>query len=250
MSYVKDMSSIGKGVTFSVRLPKATADAFDRISQLMQINKSDFLRVCVEKLCRDNKLYLDHVDKVQQYISFIKTKMSRIPTEKIIIENGSWETASEVAILMLCDLMFVWSEKIFNLWFSIMKEYGLAKEGDKSKWRETFSNGLVLIEDIGFLLSPTRIATDVEELIKNEFWWDELEIKKISLLLAVKRAIEKYSAENLVDEIIKKASKEEQEPTVIIIDAKGRFKRSGSVIVTPAEIEKLSKIKRQNSKNL
>jgi len=86
------------------------------------------------------------------------------------------------------------------------------------------------------------VQTDVKELIEEELWWDELEIKRVSLLLATKKAIEKYSAEKLVDEVIERTSEREGEPTVIVVNAKGEFKRSGSTIVTPAEYKKISEI--------
>jgi len=240
-SLAKDMES-GKVVTYSVRLPKKVAESFEKISELMQINKSDFLRACIEKLCNDNKLYLDHADKVRYYIDYIRDRMSKISRNKIIVENGSWETASDISILMLCDLLFQWTDEVFNLWFNTLVSYKLLDKEDFPDVKKYYSDGLILVEDIGFILSSSRVQTDVKELIEEELWWDELEIKRVSLLLATKKAIEKYSAEKLVDEVIERTSEREGEPTVIVVNAKGEFKRSGSTIVTPAEYKKISEI--------
>lgn len=239
------MESVSKGMTYSVRLSKTMANAFDRLSKLIQINKSDFLRVCIEKLCKDNRLYLDHIDKVKQYTEYIRTEMSRISSKKIVVENGSWETTKEVSILMLCDLLLRWTDEVFDSWFNVMLDYGLIDKDDKSEAKQTFSDGLIFVEDIGFILSPTRIATDVKALIEDDVWWDDLETKRVSLLFATKMAIENHSAEKLVDCVIKRTSKEEGEATIILVDAKGGFKRSGSIILTPAEYEKISKVRGQ-----
>jgi len=231
-----------KGMTISVRISKEVADSFDKLSKLMQINKSDFLRVCIEKLCKDNQLYLEHTYKEKEYIEMIKVAMSKISPEKIIVENGSWETVKDVAILMLCDLLFKYSE-VFDTWFGILVDYGLLDKNSKGTLREEFSEGLIQLEDIGFILSPTRGPADVEELIIQDFWWDELETKRISLLLATKTAIEMSSAEAIISEVVARTSKIEREPTIIVLDAQGKFKRSGAVIITPAEWEKVSKRK-------
>lgn len=237
--------SASKDVTISVRLTKETADLFDKLSGLMQINKSDFLRVCVEKLCRDNRLYLEHVDKIKQYSKFIKAEMSKISEDMIIVKDGSWKTVNDNALLMFCDLLFVWSNKVFDTWFNILVEYGLADVDYKIKMKDQFSDGLIELEDFGFLLSPTKITVDAEALIEQQKWWDEIEFKRISLLLATKRAIERYSAEYIVKEVLDRTAKVEQEPTKIVVDAAGRFKRSGTRIVTPAEYEKVSKLIRE-----
>ena len=235
--------SASKDVTISVRLTKETADSFDKLSNLMQINKSDFLRVCVEKLCKDNKIYLEHVDKIKQYSRFIKAEMSKISEDMIVVKDGSWKTVNDNALLMFCDLLFIWSSKVFDTWFDILVEYGLADVGDKRIAKDRFGDGLIELEDFGFILSPAKITVDVEALIEEEKWWDEIEFKRISLLLATKRAIEKYSAEYIVKEVLDRTAKVEQEPTKIVVDAAGRFKRSGTRIVTPAEYEKVSKLR-------
>lgn len=237
--------SVSKGMTISIRLTEETADSFDKLSELMQINKSDFVRACVEKLCKDNRIYLEHMDEMKQYGDFIRAEMSKISEEMIVVKNGSWETAKDNALLMFCDLMFMWSEKVFDAWFNILVEYGLSEINYKGTAKEELSDGLIQLEDFGFILSPAKIAIDPEELIEDDKWWDEIEFKKASILLATKQVIEKYSAEYIVKEVLDKTAKAKQEPTIIVVDAAGKFKRSGSVIVTPAEIEKVSKMKNQ-----
>jgi len=235
-------------VIISVRVPKELSRSFDRLSKLMKINKSDFIRACIEKLCKDNQIYLDHAEKVKEYIQAIKSAMSKVSSDKIIVENGSWENASDEAILMLCDLLLKYSNRVFDMWFKILVDYGLADESQREKARENTDEGLIGVEDIGFILSKVKAPIEVEELITEEFWWDELEMKKISLLLATKKSIEKFSAETLINEVITRTSKIEKEKTIIVVDAKGEFKRSGSIIITPVEYELISKIKRQTEK--
>jgi len=243
------MESVSRGVTQSVRLPKKTAISFDRISELMQINKSDFLRVCIEKLCKDNKLYLENADKIEQYIELFRTEMSKISEKKIIVQNGSWKTTKDVSILMLCDEMVRWSDKVLNACFEIFVENELADEDSKATFEEDYDNGLILVEDIGFLLSPTRTVADPEVLIEAEIWWDDLETKKIVLLLATKKVIEEYSADKLVDDVINESSKEAKEPTIIVVDAEGKFRRSGSALLTPVDCIAVSKLKSRLSQN-
>lgn len=242
------MSSRSNDVIISLRIPRKLSESFDRLNKLMKISKSDFIRACIEKLCKDNQIYLKYAEKVKEYIQAIKSVMSKVSSDKIILENGSWETASNEAILMLCDLFLRYSDKVFDTWFKILVDFGLADENQREKAREDTIEGLIEIEDIGFILSKTKAPIEVEELIVEEFWWDQLETKRISLLLAMKRSLEKFSAEALINEVIAKTSKIEKEKTIIVVDAKGEFKRSGSVIITPVEYETISKIKRKTEK--
>jgi len=241
------MSHTSNDVTISVRISRELSTSFDRLSKLMKINKSDFIRTCIEKLCKDNQMYLEHAEKVKEYIETIKLAMSKIPPEKIIVKNGSWKTMKDETILMLCDLLLRWSERAFDAWFETLIDYGLANENDREKAREDTLEGLIKIEDIGFILSKVKAPIEVETLITEEFWWDDLEMKRTSLLLGIKKAIEKFSVETLIDEVITRTSRIEKEKTVIVVDAEGEFKRSGSVIITPAEYEKLSKIKEKQN---
>lgn len=234
------MRQVIKDVTVSARIPQQLSDKFDKLSELMKVNKSDFIRACIEKLCKDNRLYLEHIDKVKTYIESIKSAMSKISHKKIIVENGSWKDMNDVTIVMFCDLMFRYSSEVFDAWFDILVNYGLVQERDKNEVREEFSDGLIGIGDIGFILSSVHPITEVEELINEPLWWDELETKKISLLLATKKAIGRFSAEAIIDKVIDATSRFEGEPTVIVLDAQGEFKRSGAVIITPAECEKVS----------
>ena len=235
--------SVSKGATISTRLTQKTGEAFDRLSELMQINKSDFVRICVEKLCKDNRIYLEHMEKTKQYSDFIRREMAKISEDMIVVKDGSWKTVTDNALLMLCDLLFRWSSKVFDTWFSVLVEYGLTEGSRRDAAKEEFEDGLIALEDIGFILSSMKAAVDIEALIEDEKWWDEIEVKKASLLLATKQAIQKYSAEYIIKEVLERTAKYEQEPTIIVVDAAGKFKRSGSIIKTPAEYEKASKIK-------
>ena len=239
--------SESKSVTVSVRLKPETGDAFEKLSDLMQVNKSDFVRICVEKLCKDNKIYLEHMDKMKEISDFIRAEMSKISEDMIVVKEGLWKDVDDNALLMFCDLLFRWSNKVFDTWFNILVDYGLTKIEKRDAVREEFEDGLIQLEDFGFILSPAKIAVDIEALIEDEKWWDDIEVKKTSLLLATKQAIEKYSAEYILKDVLERTAKYEQEPTVIVVDATGRFKRSGSIIMTPAEYEKVSKIKDKKS---
>jgi len=224
----------------SIRLESNLFECFDQLSKATQFNKSEFLRECIEKLCKDNIFYLAHYQKIKQYIDDIQKEMIKLPENLVKIENGTWNTMKDISWFMLCDFLFHYSEKVFNAWLEICAENNIIfYNEDGEPIIEYLEEDLFDLEDILFLITPQKQAINIKELISDSQWTDEVENKKISLLLAVRKAIQEHTALNIINEAITRIAEEEGTMVRIKIDAEGKFSKSGTTLITPVEYEKI-----------
>jgi hypothetical protein len=70
-------------------------------------------------------------------------------------------------------------------------------------------------------------------------WADDLELKKTSLVITMKKAIEENSARTLIEDVIEKASRETKTKMKIAIDLTGKFTRTLQGIDSPVQIEEI-----------
>lgn len=236
-----------KITTMSVRVEEELMKQVDKVTSIIPMNKSDFLRSCLEKLCRDNKMLLDHYDKFPEYIEFIKNELRKLPENMIRITNGSWDNVKESTILIICDLLWQSSEIVFDNWKKLVDKYGLTRErkgedmSDFSKVKE--SNGLLALEDIVFVFAEKSgqvERVDLPLLLNETNWIGQVEADMISLSYAVKTAFEDTRARVIIKKFLEKAEEEDQEEHLrLVIDAKGGFRRSGYVLHLPVYTEKM-----------
>ena len=119
--------SQSKLTTVSVRVEEDLLNRVETVSNLLSISKSDFLRACLEKLCRDNRILVEHENKVAEYACYVKEEFSKLPADLIEIKNGTWNDLSESTITMLCDELWKWSEAVYNFWVEFTGDYSLGK---------------------------------------------------------------------------------------------------------------------------
>lgn len=226
-----------KGGVVSVRLNPEISEQFDTVCKLFKLGKADFLRECIEKLCDENDLLTQNYKKNKEYIEFIRKSLSKLPKNKIEIENGSWENAKDMAIITLCDEIWSSSKKVWDCWNEICSDYIFYDvDGDEVK-EFVIRRTLFDLGDIGLLLAGSKTSIDISYLLGEGDWGDTIELKKVSLLLAVKKAIEKYTAKEVINDALNGASKECGSPLRLVVDAKGEFKRSGDSLVSPVGFE-------------
>jgi len=238
MKDVENMPSEKSGVV-SVRLTPKVYEEFSKVCGLLQLNKADFLRGCIEKLCYENEIILKHHDKTEEYIEFIKNEFSKLPRDKIEVENGSWDTVEDVSIFIFFVELWSSSEKVWNCWYDTFGDYEFFdEEGEEVKgFRESHLFDPI---DIGLLLVKRKTGIDIPDLLEADIWCDTIENKKISLVMAVKNAIEKFSAEDVLNDSLKRISREFGAPVKAIVNAKGEFKRTGDFLLSPVKFEPLA----------
>jgi hypothetical protein len=236
------MSKQSKVATFSVRVEDNLAKRLDVVSSIVPINKSDFLRSCLEKLCDDNQMLIDHCPKINEYLHLIKKEMSRLPRDLVVVKNGSWTDVEESTIIFLCDQLWKSSKLVFDNWRKLIDSYDLETKGritDFSKAVE--SGGLLDLESVVMLLaekSKKLEHPDIPMLISKGSWIDDTEANKVSLAYACKKAFEEQTAEKVLKEALENAKLQKKEgPQQLVVDAKGIIRRSGSVLHLPVTIE-------------
>ena len=237
------MCDVVKQTTISVRLTNDLLKKFDAVTELMPLGKSDFIRGCIEKLCDDNELLMDHSNQADLYLDFIKKEIAKLPENMVIVKNGSWKDVSNPTIVILCDGLWTTSKSVFNEWQKITEKYDLEYEefSDFSDAEE--SEGLLGLEDIALIV--TRKTTSIEPsdiplFLKQEMWSDEMEIKKVLLSYAVKKTFEKESAKEIVKKHLEsEETRKKMKPLRLVIDAKGEFRRSGGLLYLPVDTEKI-----------
>jgi hypothetical protein len=233
--------------TISVRVEDELMKRVDKVTDIVSFNKSDFLRACLEKLCSDNKLLVDHFDNLPQYFGFIRNELSQLPVEMIKVTNGSWKEVTDSTILILCDELWKTSEIVFNKWLSLSNKYNLTRtiEGveivDFSQ--ATGSDGLLDLSSLLFHAAEKsgQVAqVDIPVLLNNENWIDNVEADRIILSCSVKEAFEEQPARTIIRKYLEEMEEEKhEEPLRLVIDAKGTFRRSGSVLYFPVSTEKI-----------
>jgi hypothetical protein len=238
------MSNQSKLTTFSVRVDDSLAKRLDVVSSIVPINKSDFLRSCLEKLCDDNQMLIDHCPKINEYLHFIRKEISQLPQDLVVVKNGSWADVGESTIIFLCDQLWKSSKLVFDNWRKLIDSYDLETKGrvtDFSKAQEC--GGLLDLESIVMLLaekSKELERPDIPMLISKGSWIDDTEANKVSLAYACKKAFEEQTAEKVVREALENAKSQRKEGLQrLVIDAKGIIRRSGSILHLPVTTETL-----------
>jgi len=232
-----------KQTTISVRLTDDLLNKFDAVTKIMPLNKSDFVRGCIQKLCGDNKLLIDHSTQVDQYLEFVKKKISKLPANMILVRNGSWRAVSNSTILIVCDELWRTSKFVFKEWQKLEKKYGIEHEKVSNFSDAVKSEGLLDLEDIALMTTKKTTSielSDIPFLLQQGMWSDSTEIKRVSLSYAVRQALAKASAKKVAEEYLKsEETRRNMKPLRVIIDAQGEFRRSGGLLYLPAFTEKI-----------
>lgn len=216
----------------SFRLEKSLAECFDKVCSIQRMGKTALLTACIRKLCMDNEIELKHYGKIPEYIVFIKNGFAKLSPNMLIVKNGTWKNMTESTIVAFCDELYAHSKTVWKLWNETFGKYGFVNASEKPA--DEYSSELLLtLEDIGFLSVERRPIVDPEDAIDSDFWADDTESKKISLVFAVKEAIERYGAKKIWLEALKDSERLEKGKTIWELDAKGKFFRSGSTLYSP-----------------
>lgn len=238
----------GKMSTISVRVEAKLSNQFEAVANIIQINKSDFIRSCLQKLCEDNKILLDHYDKVPEYLNFVKGELSKLPQDIIVVKNGSWKDVKESTLLLLFDEFWKTSPLVFENWQKFIEEYELTNErveaiSDFSEAKE--SDGLLGLDSIIMLMAEKSgqvEQVDLPPLLASQDWVDSIEVDRISLSYACKKAFEKVSARTIVSDFLDaERIKKGCGHLRVVMDASGSFRRSGSILYLPVDTEEREK---------
>jgi len=234
------MSNIddGKRSTLSIRIGPEMYFSFNKACEILGLDKSDFLKTCVEKLVDSNRIFLDNMDKVQPALDYLRVELSKLPSNLVLVDNGTFEQIKDVALYILCDELFRTSEKVWLSWKELVDSYALELEISKGE-------NMFEVEDLGMFALPSEKSVDAIDIIQHVFsdlWTNQLELKNIILLLSTVDAFKKFSATEVVKEALEyEAStctkKLPSDKHIIVIDARGKIKRKGETLIIPAGIE-------------
>lgn len=232
-----------KQTTISVRLTDDLLNKFDAVTKIIPLGKSDFIRGCIQKLCDDNELLIDHSHKIDQYLNFVKREISKLPEKMVIVKNGPWGDVSDSTILILCDELWRTTKSVFNEWQKLMEEYGMEYEEFPDFSSAEESDGLLDLGAIALLATKKTTSikpTDMPLLLEEGMWSDHAEIHKVSLGYAVKKAFEKKSAKKIIKKYLaSEETRKNKKPLRVTIDARGEFRRSGGLLYLPVDTEKV-----------
>lgn len=239
------MEKQSKITTVSVRVEEDLMRRFDTVTEITSVNKSDFIRACLQKFCDDNQMLIDHFSKVGEYIDFIKNELSKLPADLIVVENGAWEDVPEWVVLILCDGLWRASKPVFANWLELLETYNLEREDQPNDFSEAERSDGLLNLDSFIMLSAERsghvASPDIPLLISEENWIEDVEADRISLSYACKKAFETATARKVLqDYLYSEAMKKQESPLRVIVDARGAFRRSGSVLYLPIGTEKIT----------
>ena len=229
--------------TIAARLPPELYEKFSKVCSIAKVDRSSFLKTCVEKLANDNEIFLDNFEKTGSLIKVIKKELADLPKSLVVIKGGNWNKIPETVLYVACDEICSNSKMAWKIFEDTWEKYGLKLEDDEGVQKE-FGGGDVLdLSDLGLMALPTEKVNDPWAIIDGQdLWADQLEVRKITLLLAVSEAFVKLSARRVVEETLNyRASicleKVPMKGHVLEIDSRGRFARSGGTLIVPAGIE-------------
>lgn len=232
-----------KQTTISVRLADDLLSKFDAVTRILPLGKSDFIRACIQKLCEDNELLVDHSHKVDQYLESIKKEISKLPENMLIVRNGSWKDVSNSTILILCDELWKTSKSVFSEWQKLTGNYEIKHEHIPDFAAAEESDGLLDLGAIALLATKKKTSiepTDLLLFLEDELWSDQFEISRISLSYSVNKVLEQKLAEKVIRDYIKSEERTKRvKPLRVSIDAKGEFRRSGGLLYLPVKTEKI-----------
>ncbi|MFQ6061260.1 MAG: hypothetical protein ACE5KV_08240, partial [Thermoplasmata archaeon] len=145
-----------KEATLTFRLARDLADDFSRLCSILPMKKTSFLCACISKLCSDNELQLEFHNKLDKHIDFLRKRLSEVPSSILEIVNGTWENATDEAIVSLCDSLWSYSKTAWNYWFEEFGDYDLSDaEGEEIQKFE--GKPLLSLEDIGILFAQRKV---------------------------------------------------------------------------------------------
>lgn len=230
--------------TVSVRVEKELLHRLDTVTTIIPISKSDFLRTCLEKLCDDNQILVDHSHRAEEYIAYIKDELSKLPENIVLVKNGTLTEVKESTILILCDELWRFSEPVYNAWLKLLKEYDIETAiTDFAKAEQ--SQGVLDIGDIAMLLVEKKGSIerpDIRILVEEQYWGEQMEIQRVSLSYACKKAFEEKSSRVIIHDYLEKEKKRKKERRQrLVIDAKGTCTRRGSLLYLPVHTEEIQK---------
>jgi len=207
---------------------------------MIQINKSDFVRSCIQKLCQDNEILLEHYDKLSEYVDFVRSELSKLPIDLIEVKNGQWADVKESTLLFLMDEFWRTSPSVFEHWKRIIDKYKLTSlEGINDFSEAKQSDGLLSLGSIVMLMaekSGEMEPVDVPILLRDVDWVDSVEVTRIALSYACKEAFEEQSALSIVKSFLDaEMLKKKSGPRCVVLDASGKFRRSGAMLYLPVD---------------
>jgi hypothetical protein len=178
-------------------------------------------------------------------MNYVKDELSKLPEHMIKVKNGSWRDVKEATLFLLLDEFWKTSPSFFDNWKHILEEYDLKTSMEINEFSDAKdSEGLLGLDSIVMLMaekSGQMELADMPLLLSGNDWVDSIEVDRISLSYACKKTFEKLSATKILkDYLDSERIKKESGPLRVVIDARGSFRRSGSVLYLPvdtAEIE-------------
>ena len=149
-----------------------------------------------------------------------------------------WADVSDFLVIMLCDMLWK-TDLVYKYWVDFRKSYNLTesktKQSEAEQPRELFA-----LEEFVFLSaekSGIMPPEDIPRTLEQPNWINALESDKISLIAAVKSAFLEESAETTINNYLQNRRTQKSGPVRFVIDAKGKFRRSGDWLYFPVRTE-------------
>jgi antitoxin component of RelBE/YafQ-DinJ toxin-antitoxin module len=232
--------------TVSVRIEGELMKRVDTATNIMAISKSDFIRSCLEKLCDNNQLLIDHYGEIPKHINYIRQELAKLPTSVAIVRNGTFKDVNEPTILLLCDELWKSSKPVFDNWLALLEEYHLERENEPDNFEQAKeSEGLLGLDTIVMLMAEKSgkvSRVDVSKLLEEGEWIEGVEADRFSLSYACAKAFAEHTAQAIItDYLNKERASKGGAPIRLVIDAKGSLRRSGAFLYFPMDTEEIPK---------
>jgi len=209
-----------KQTTISVRLTDDLLEKFDTVTTILRLGKADFVRGCIQKLCDDNAVLIDHHTNINEYVDFIKKELAMLSQDLLKVENGSWKDVKDSTIFLLCSEFWRTSKTVFSSWKKLIEEYNVLVRAFKE-----FSKDL---EEWWVHTSFTFEGAQIENVVdliddpEEHAWLDYSAILNTTYSYATKKAIEETSAEKIVRDLLETEEKRENKrPLRLVLNARG-----------------------------
>lgn len=238
------MAKQNKMSTVSVRIEGELMKKVDVATNIMAINKSDFIRSCLEKLCNDNQLLIDHYSEVPTHINYIRQELAKLPSNVATVENGTYNDVTEPIILLLCDELWKSSEPVFDNSLALLEKYNLMRANMPLTFEQAKeSEGFLELDTIVMFLAEKSgkvSQVDVSKLLVEDKWIEGVEADKVVLSSACAKAFAEHTAQAIITDYLKKERAfKGGAPIRLVIDAKGRLRRSGTFLYFPIDTEEI-----------
>lgn len=238
------MTKQSKMSTISVRIEEELMKRVDTATNIMAISKSDFIRSCLEKLCDDNQLLIDHYDKIPRYIEYIRRELGKLPPKFATVKNGTIENVKEPTIMYLCDELWRSSKPVFDNWLALLKEYDLKRENTPDNFEQAKeSDGLLGLDTmIMFMAEKSGKVSrlDAPRLLREPDWIENTEMDRVALSYACWKAFTEHTAQAIIEDYLNKERALKKGTAIrLVIDAKGGLRRSGNFLYLPIDTEEI-----------